>query len=461
MFSSYVSPQFYSRNHVAILAAGAVLAAWYLSTPAPSETSNKINRRKETTGIKRAGVTCYLNTVLQVLCTSDRFISYLRDVNRSYVEFKSKDSDGPSFFKLHILLSEIVSKLQGDLRTIYINTGELRHLESLLGMRLLEQCDWLEIFGRIAQILEAERTAFEHRLKSNVECKGTTEEESSSNLKHLPFYGILATTAYCFSCKNPARSTSTKMTENEKVFSLSVDMTDSRYEKDTFQERMIKSMCEEIESYSCSFCSLKRKLASKSFVEPFLKKKFEDGDIRINDELGLAQNDLVKTTLVRTSKFVEFPEMLQISLNRFKCTRTGLFTRITDIYCDFPKHLTLYGHTYRLNNLVSHAGGVKNGGHYQVYSKKPPLIKNKYKAKETGKLALVAYELMNTVAENSASTSLPGLALMSSKKYDPFEKDLNDYWLINDQKCRQASLLYDINPSASHSITGLVYELID
>lgn len=461
MLWSYISPRPYSGKHVAILAVSALLAAWYLSTPDPREKSNKINRRKETTGIKRAGITCYLNTILQVLCASDRFVNYLRDAHQSYVQFKSNYYDGASFFNLHILLSEIVSKLQDDFKTIYINTDEIRHLESLLGVRLLEQCDWLEIFEKIIEVLEKERTAFELCLKTNFNSDGTTEQKSPYKLEQLPFYGLISRRAYCFSCKKVARPAFSKITDNEKVFSLAVDMTDSRYKKDTFQERLIKSMYEEIDSYSCSYCSIKQKIESNSFVEPFLKKKFEDGDICINDELGLTQNALVKTTLVRASKFVEFPKMLQISLNRFKCSRTGLFTRITDFYCDFPKYLSLYGHTYRLNNLVSHAGGVKNGGHYQVYSKKVSLIKNKYKDKETGKLALVAYCLWNTVAENATSTSNPGLALMSSQKYDPFEKDLNDYWLINDHKCKQVSLIYDINPGASNSITGLVYELID
>ncbi|OBA27254.1 hypothetical protein HANVADRAFT_2086, partial [Hanseniaspora valbyensis NRRL Y-1626] len=357
---------------------------------------------------------------------------------------------------------------------LFINISEIRHLERILGTSLLEQSDWLEILERIVVTLEKEN----HKINTtrlinnnnNNSNKNNNNNNGDKKLPELPFYGTLSTRSYCSICKNTARPNSKLMVENERKNSILIDMTtQDEYKNDTFEQILTRSLCDIVQDYTCSYCSIKRKIDKKDNVSNLTKRKFENGNIYINDDdvidtESLTRNDLIKSNLVKINKFVKYPETLILSLNRFKCNYNGQFIRVNNIYCDFPKFLNFNGNNYRLNNLVKHSGGVRTGGHYQVYKKKPLLIKNKYKNKKTNKLELINFELKNKLVDietNLNSNDLSELKLVSSKEYDPFNKNVNDYWLVNDDKCKEVSLLYDINPYDSNNITSLIYEMIN
>lgn len=446
---------------------------WLLSTYIHNKENDgdkrrkrKINQNKETTGIKRLGLTCYLNTALQVLASNDKFIEYLKNMD-ILLDNALKNNGGNDFnfefLQIHFFLYDIIKRLQEGYESLYINISEIRRLERILGTNLLEQSDWLEILERIVDTLEKENLKIDTtRLSKN--------NNGDKKLPELPFYGTLSTRSYCSICKKTARPNSKLMVENERKNSILVDMTtQDEYKNDTFEQILTRSLCDVVQDYTCSYCSIKRKIDKKDNVSNITKGKFEKGNIYINDDdvidiESLTRSDLIKTNLVKINKFVKYPETLIISLNRFKCNYNGQFIRVNNIYCDFPKFLNFNGHNYRLNNLVKHSGGVRTGGHYQVYKKKPLLIKNKYKSKETNKLELINYELKNRLVDvknDLNSNDLSELKLVSSKEYDPFSKNVNDFWLVNDDKCKEVSLLYDINPYDSNNITSLVYEMIN
>ncbi|XBW36365.1 hypothetical protein QEN19_001943 [Hanseniaspora menglaensis] len=445
-----------------------IVGIWYL-TPNTSENSfkdRKLNRNKETTGIKRVGVTCYLNTVLQVLNTSDKFIFYLKN---AYMHIKVLDSiraynKHDDVYKLHVFLFDVISRLQDGNKSICINIKEIRQLETIMGITLLQQNDWLEILEKLVDVLERERKILASCLKNYQKSEHYVNIQQqitkSDQLLQLPFYGMLAIKSYCSSCKKKQRPRKNE-TQSEKILSLMIDMTQIDSTNNSFEKAFTKSFYENIEAYNCSYCSLSFLVERNKNIDPTLKRRFDNDDIFINDEIKLKNDQIIKTNLVRMSKFTKYPDILIVSLNRFKWTYNQQFLRVHDVYTDFPKILYLHGHKYKLINLVKHSGGVRTGGHYQVFRRKPTLIKNKYTNIKTKKLELIDYDLKNRIDMQKKQKNVDdSMKLNSSLEFDPSEKDLNDFFLINDEKSKQTSLLYDINPNHSNSITGVVYELV-
>lgn len=401
------------------------------------------NRRYKTKGIKRTnGVTCYLNSIFLMLSNSISFIDYINNINQAKKDLL--ENGEVLYLPLHEFLHDVLIQLLTDKpeesisNGLYISREKIFCLEKILNFSLLKQNDWLEVLEKIIHILDKEK----HKL-TNI----SAEQQSIAS----PFQYNAKTSTYCSKCKQQAEHGSQLNKQDDDNVFLLINL-DFAYKKTEYKNSSLislieKSMYQQIEDYTCSYCTLKNYILKTKDTTFDLKGICLNTDLRDTFNVDFTTKYQVKTTLIKRKDIIDYPRLIVFNLNRFAYNYSGISNRDTSTYFNFDKEMILNNTIYQLNTLVKHSGNAKIGGHYQVFNKKPVVLKEKVDGE-------IKYRLKHTpVTEETKS-------LKNSKDIDLGDKLNKDYWLINDDNVKDKSLMLDINPYDSNMIVGLVYERI-
>lgn len=414
-----------------------------LSVDNRSLNNTRNNRKYKTKGLKRTnGVTCYLNSIFLILSNSSGFITYTNDIHQAKKKLlKNKDViELPLHDYLHDVLIQLLIDDPGRniSEGLYLSREKIYTLERILNFSLLKQNDWLEVLEKMIHTLDKERNLLSH---------ASPEARKISS----PFEYKAKLSNYCAKCRQSAEKGSqlNKQNDEESYLLINLDFAykKSDYKNLTLVDLIERSMYQQIEDYTCSYCTL------SNYISTTKDTSFDLKNICINTDLGntldvdvLAKYQ-VKTTLIKKQDIISYPKLLFFNLNRFSYSYSGISNRDTSTYFHFDKTISMRSNSYQLNTLIKHSGNARVGGHYQVFNRKPIVVKEKVGGE-------VKYHLKCSPETDDTISESKG------KDIDLANKLSKDYWLINDDRVKDKSLFSDINPYDSNMIVGLVYERV-
>lgn len=399
------------------------------------------NRKYKTKGLKRTnGVTCYLNSIFLILSNSTSFIAYINSIDQA--KNKLLENKGAIDLPLHEFLHDVLTQLLIDdpetniSEGLYLSRERIISLEKILNFSLLKQNDWLEVLEKMIHTLDKERKTL---LQASPEIQNLT----------FPFEYKTKLSTYCAKCKQNAEKGSqlNKQDDEQSFLLINLDFAykKSEYKSLNFIDLVERSMYQQIEDYTCSYCTLSNYISKTKDISFGLKDICINTDLRNTFNVDILTKYHVKTTLIKKQDIIRYPKLLFFNLNRFAYSYSGISNRDTSTYFDFDKRIVMNNSSYQLNTLVKHSGNAKVGGHYQVFNRKPIVLKEKVDGE-------VKYHLKYTPITDDTISERIG------KDIDLGNKLSKDYWLINDDKVKDKSLASDINPHDSNMIVGLVYE---
>lgn len=405
---------------------------------------SKNNRRYKTRGLKRtSGVTCYLNCIFLLLSNSPKFILYLNEILQISKSIDNENRN--SIVPLHQFIFDVLQKLLIDKPGENVSNGlflpkeKLYILERLINHSLLRQNDWLEILGSMIEVMDFERKYLIKSLAQPVEIS-------------FPFKFESEICTYCAKCKKTAEVGSQLNKHDDDLFlfvNLDFAFKKDEYRNLAFSQLIEKNMYEQIEHYTCSYCTLENyqnKTGDKSID---IRNIFINTDFKEIYQLDIPSKYSIKTTLIKKREITEYPSLLIFNLNRFAYNHSGISQRDTNTYYNFDKEVVIGEASYKLRALIKHAGNAKLGGHYQIFNKKPTVLKEKTADKE------VVYNLKYKPLLHVKEPNF----VRKQKTIDLGDYLNKDFWLINDDSVKERSLDFDINPYDSNMIVGLIYEM--
>jgi ubiquitin C-terminal hydrolase len=275
------------------------------------KSESKKDTRKSRCGIRNLGVSCYINSALQLLLHIDEFnktmlsISNPNAISKAYINIYNAYQDKEISTDL---INELIKEMNNKLRDKPFDVYTIQSDVSEFMLKLVEYIGNEDI-NRLFEVVLQKSILFHRTIK-----KG----------------------------KNEIRCDEEKTPTETSEYSIPIHFTDT------------DKICKIKEELSKRFKGLVEKITSK--------KGFLECQTPYNVSNQTKLDTVEKFPYTLTDKIINFPTVLIINLNILDVEQK-LFVKL-----EIPNTYTHENHKYRLQGIVSHIGKSRNEGHYVYYS---------------------------------------------------------------------------------------------